>query len=418
MTLFDAVERDLTAIRLPRWGRVVEVKGPVPWLVVDPDGVPVEPVRRFLVDFVARDNRPSSVRSYAYDLLRWWRWLLAVGVEWDKATPAEARDLVLWLKDAEKQRRSPRTRSTATAGTVNPITRKPYLDDQYKPRTTRHSNAVVRTFYEFWIEDVREGPLINPVPLDRRGRRRPSAHHNPLEPFRPEGKVRYNPRVPKRRPREIPDERWRELFGGLRSNRDRALLSLTISNGVRAAEVLGIRSVDLGWGDQLVRVFRKGTGAEQWLPASSESFVWIRFYLADLGEPLKPDDPLWWSLRRRDRGDGLRRQPLNYEALRAVFRRVNELLGTNWTMHDLRHTASLRMSRDETLSLKDVQVILGHAHFSTTADIYLVEEEAQVIRRVQRHLAEREQRAQEPPPPVAAGYDADDLEVLLGGLVR
>jgi hypothetical protein len=48
-------------------------------LVVDPDGVPVEPVRRFLADFVARDNSPGSVRSYAYGLLRWWRWLGAIG---------------------------------------------------------------------------------------------------------------------------------------------------------------------------------------------------------------------------------------------------------------------------------------------------------------------------------------------------
>jgi integrase/recombinase XerD len=335
------------------------------------------------------------VYSYAYALLRWWRWLQAVGVAWDKATPAEVRDLVLWLKQAAKPRRSPRTASAATAGTVNPITRKQYLDDKYKPNTTRHSNAVVRSFYEFWIE-LGDGPLINPVPLDRRGRR-PNAHHNPLDPFRPEGKIRYNPKLPKRRPREMPEDRWRELFAGLSSNRDRAILALGISNGGRASELLGVRGVDLDWGDQLVRVVRKGTKAEQWLSASPDAFVWIRLYLADLGAPLDPNEPLWWTLRRRDRGDGLRSQPLNYEALRAVFRRVNTLLGTNYSMHDLRHTAALRMSRDDTLSLRDVQTILGHAHLSTTADVYLVEEETQVIRRVQRHLAEREQRTQEPP---------------------
>jgi integrase/recombinase XerD len=134
--------------------------------------------------------------------------------------------------------------------------------------------------------------------------------------------------------------------------------------------------------------------------------------------PLDPNDPIWWTLRRRDRGEGLRRQPMNYEALRAVWRRVNAVLGTNWTMHDLRHTASLRMSRDQNLSLKDVQVILGHAHLATTADIYTVEDEAQVIRRVLRHLAERDQRAQQPVPPVATGYEAGDLAVLFGGTPR
>lgn len=82
--------------------------GVVPWLVVGPDGERVEPVCWFLTDFVARDNRPGSVRSYAYGLLRWWRWLRAVGVEWDKATPAEVRDLVLWLRQAPKPRLAPR----------------------------------------------------------------------------------------------------------------------------------------------------------------------------------------------------------------------------------------------------------------------------------------------------------------------
>lgn len=414
MRLFDYVERDLGSVQLPRWGRVISVEGVVPWLVVNDDGLPVEPIRRYLADFVARDNRPGSVRSYAYDLLRWWRWLQAVGVGWDEATPAEARDLVLWLKQAAKLSQSARTESAATAGKVNPVTRKQHLDDQYKPRTVRHSNAVVREFYEFWIE-IGEGPLINPVQLDRRSkRRRPNAHHNPLEPYQAEGRIRYNPRVPRRQPREMPEDRWRDLFAVLRSNRDRAILSIAVSNGARASEMLGMRSADLDWGGQLVRVIRKGTQVDQWLPASPDAFMWLRLYLAELGDPLKPDDWVWQTLRRRDHGNGLERRPLSYEALRAVFRRVNALLGANWSMHDLRHTAALRMARDEGLTLKDVQAILGHAHLSTTADVYLIEDYDNVIRRVQRHFAERERHARQPPPPVAVGYDAGDLEVLLG----
>jgi integrase/recombinase XerD len=412
VALLDALERDVESVRLPRWGRVVAAAGVVPWQVVDADGDVVEPIQRFLRDFVARGNRAGSVRSYAYVLLRWWRWLAAIGVDWDKATSAEVKDFVLWLVQATKPRNSPRTTSTVTAGTVNATTRKRYLGDRYEPRTVRHGNAVLRSFYEFWIE-LGAGPLVNPVVLDRRGRRA-NEHHNPLVPFRAEERIRYNPKVPQRKPRAMPDERWNELFAGLRSNRDRAILALGISNGARASELLGVRGADLDWGEQLVRVSRKGTGAEQWLPASPEAFVWIRLYLAEL-DPLEPHGPLWWTLRRRDHGDGLRRQPMNYEALRAVFRRVNTLLGTNYSMHDLRHTAALRMSRDNALSMRDVQTILGHAHLSTTAGVYLVEDEAQVIRRVQQHLIEREHRAGQSPPPAAAGYDAGDLSVLFGG---
>jgi hypothetical protein len=193
----------------------------------------------------------------------------------------------------------------------------------------------------------------------------------------------------------------------------RAILVIAVSNGARASELLGVTMADLDWGDQLVRVVRKGTGAQQWLPASPDACTWLLLYIADLGVPLRPDEQVWQTLRRRDRGDGLRSQPLNYEALRGVFRRVNAALGANWSMHDLRHTAALRMARDEKLSLRDVQEILGHAHLSTT-QVYLVEDQAAVIRRVQQHLAEREQRDRQPVQP-AAGYDAGGLAVLLGG---
>jgi integrase/recombinase XerD len=178
-----------------------------------------------------------------------------------------------------------------TAGTVNPITRKQYLDDRYRARTVRHSNAVLRSFYDFWI-DAGGGPLINPVRRGRGRGGRPNAHHNPLEMFRSDGRLIYNPKIAKRQPRAMPDDQWLDLFAALGSDRDRAILALAISNGARAAEVLGIRGVDLDWGEQLVRVTRKGSRAEQWLPASSEAFVWIRLYLDGLGQ-LNLNRPLW-----------------------------------------------------------------------------------------------------------------------------
>jgi integrase len=385
-------DRDLSQIALPRWGRVVAVDEAVPWRVLDDAGDPVGPIGIYLVDFTARGNVSASLRSYAYALLRWWRWLQVVEVDWGKATSAEFKDFVLWFGWATKQRRAARTATAATAGTVNPITRKRYLDDRYQPRTVRHSNAVLRDFYEFWI-DRGSGPLINPVPLHRSAHR-PHAHHNPLDVFRNEGRIAYNPKLPKQAPRALPDERWTDLFGALRSNRDRALLAVTVSSAARASEVLGIRGADVDWGEQLVCVRRKGSQAPQWLPVSPEAMVWLRLYLADLGQQPRSDEPLWWTLRRRDHGNGLHRQPMNYEALRAVFRRVNAMLCTNWTMHDLRHTAALRMSREASLTMRDVQTILGHAHLSTTADVYMVEEQDQVIRRVATYLAEREQRKQ------------------------
>ncbi|SCG70015.1 tyrosine-type recombinase/integrase [Micromonospora coxensis] len=411
MDLPERPERDIAAIKLPEWGRVGPAVAPVPFTVYDDAGEPVEPIHRFLRDFVARGNRPGSVRSYAYTLLRWWRFLRAVDVPWERATSTETKDLVLWLQHTEKPVAKRRKASASTAGTVNPITRKEYQSDQYKPRTVRHSNAVLRAFYEYWIEEG-QGPLRNPVPRDRRGSR-PNAHHNPLEPFRPEGRLRYNPKVPKRKPRAMPDDAWLDLFKAMDSHRDRAILTLAVSTAARANELLGVRVCDVDWGDQLIRVARKGSGAEQWLPASPEAFVWLRLYLVELRR-LRPEQPLWWTLRRQRVEGRLQRVPLEYDALRAVLLRANKLLGANWSMHDLRHTCALRMARDENLSLRDVQTLLGHAHLTTT-QIYLEDDQDEVIKRVRQHHAEQERRAAGPPQPaIGPGYDPGDMSVLFG----
>jgi hypothetical protein len=37
-----------------------------------------------------------------------------------------------------------------------------------------------------------------------------------------------------------------------------------------------------------------------------------------------------------------------------MFERANALLGANWTLHDLRHSAAHRMSRDPALPLADL----------------------------------------------------------------
>ncbi len=174
--------RAIEHIRLPTWGRVVAAEGVVPWRIEGDPGGLIEPVDVFLRDFVARGRSAASVRSYALALLRWWRFLLAVDVAWDEATSAEVRDFVLWLGQASKPIAGSRKASATSAGQINPVTRKRHQGDEYTPATIRHSNAVLRSFYEFWIERGHR-PLVNPVVRERPRVRRPHAHHNPLEPF-------------------------------------------------------------------------------------------------------------------------------------------------------------------------------------------------------------------------------------------
>ncbi|MEU1812735.1 tyrosine-type recombinase/integrase [Micromonospora aurantiaca (nom. illeg.)] len=209
----------------------------------------------------------------------------------------------------------------------------------------------------------------------------------------------------------MPDALWDGLFAEMSCNRDRAAVELAVTTGARAAELLGMRGADIDWGDQLVRVIRKGTRAQQWLPTSPDAFTWLRLYFNDLGGIIGPNDPVWQTVNLRN---GVH-APLTYDALRAVFRRVNARLGTNWTMHDLRHTCAIRLLRDERLTLRDVQTILGHANLSST-QIYLEQLDEELFARIRDHFARRSADQALPPAPMASGYDTADLAVLLGGL--
>jgi integrase len=154
-----------------------------------------------------------------------------------------------------------------------------------------------------------------------------------MEPFRAERAGRYRPVIPRRVPRRIPDEQFNELFGGLKYNRDRALLAFWVSTGARAEELLGACQGDADPGEQLIAVTRKGSRAVQRVPASPDAFVWLRLCQEEAwraGAACGRAEPLWFTLRRPWR-------PLAYHAARAMFIRANELLGSDWTIHDLRH---------------------------------------------------------------------------------
>ena len=150
-------------------------------------------------------------------------------------------------------------------------------------------------------------------------------------------------------PRQIPDEQVHEVFAALRSHRDRALVAFWVSTGARASELLGATS-----GRR-----RPGTAADHRDPqgvagaaAAARLTGCVRVAAAVSGAdarpgPGRPDDPLWWTLRRPFR-------QLAYHAAHRMFTRASAALGANWSLHDLRHTAAYRMARDPEMPLTDV----------------------------------------------------------------
>ena len=408
MTEQGGSSRDLARLVIPATGSLAATGDPwEPFRLLDADGGVVDPAASYFRDLQAAGRSAATLRSYGMDLLRWFRFTWAVGVPWSQATRVEARDFSCWIQAAEK--RQPAPGDGRPPGAPNPVTGKPAPGRTYAAATVAHSETVLRGFYELHRE-LGSGPMVNPFPLARRRGGRPHAHHNPMEPFRNERTGLYRPKVPTRIPRMIPDDLFNELFARLGSHRDRALVAFWVSTGARAAELLGATLEDADPGQQLITVIRKGSRAMQRLPASPDAFVWLRLYQAETQgkAPAGRDRPLWWTLRRPFR-------QLTYHAARAMFVRAGALLGANWSLHDLRHTAAYRMARDKNVPLTDVQWILGHAQLTTT-QIYTTPASEDVIASVLAHHARRAggPAAEAPADAATLRYRPESLEVLFG----
>jgi integrase len=370
------------------------------------EGATIDAVAVFFRELLAAGRSAATARSYGMDLLRWFRFLWALDVPWDRAARTEARDFSRWLQVGGKPVRAHWRRRDEVATGLSAVTP---ASGPYATSVRAHSETVLRSFYDFH-RDAGSGPVLNPFPLDRSRRgRRANAHHNPMEHHRDERSGLYRPRISTRAPRSVPDDEFNEIFARLGSHRDRALVAFYVSTGARASELLSATLGGVDPGRQLITVVRKGSQQAQELPASRDAFVWLRLYQLEIEGLVPPGrrQPLWWALRRPVR-------PLTYHAVHRMFERVNDRAGTAATLHSLRHTAAYRMAEDPALPLTDVQFVLGHAQLTTT-QIYLTPRKEDVVRRVLAHHAEQTRRAAERVAPTPGpGYRPETLEVLFG----
>lgn len=377
-------------------GRVIPCSGVPGFVVLDAMEEEFAAATEYLLELAATDRSPQTVRAYALSLLRFLRFLWAIGVSWEHATSLEARDFVLWARQAEKfvgNRNVPQRR-----GSRNLVTGKKHLGMRYAPSTINHTTTVCKEFYAFQLR-MGSGPIVNPFEL-RRGRSH--AHHDPEREFSLVRRQPLRQREANRVPRSIPDGKFNDLFRRLRSNRDRALVAFYVSSGARASELLGLTGDRVNVGDQLIGVYRKG-GQLQWLPAAPDAFVWLRLFQLE-GGVAGPDEPVWLTLRGEPR-------PLSYDAMRAVLRRCNDLLGSNWTLHDLRHTFAIR-ALEGGMGLHEVQELLGHQSLTTTT-VYAVPHMEEVIAHYRAHLSSRTAPAADSSP-AGQPYNPDELRVLWG----
>jgi integrase/recombinase XerC len=171
------------------------------------------------------------------------------------------------------------------------------------------------------------------------------------------------PRLPRRLPRTLPST---DLEGALdrlaqaddrAASRDRALLELAYSSGLRLSELVGLNRGDVDAGAGLVRVRGKGR-RERIVPVGEGAMGAVGALLAARPGPPRREDPVFTG------PGGTRLSGRTVQ--RVVKRRLADVArGLGVTPHALRHSFASHML-DRGADLRAIQEMLGHRSLATT----------------------------------------------------
>jgi site-specific recombinase XerD len=206
--------------------------------------------------------------------------------------------------------------------------------------------------YVAWLGGARHGRKLAPATIGRKLAAVRSFLRHALGPERvPDA------RLGPRRARRLPDApAAAEIEGTLETLegdgpvalRNRALVELVYSAGLRSAEAIGLDLGDVDFEQELVRVRRGKGGKERVVPLGEEAALWLARYLRDARPALArgADDALFLSARGRR---------LDTSTLRRIVPHP----------HRLRHAFATHLL-DGGADLRTIQELLGHSSLSTT----------------------------------------------------
>lgn len=300
-----------------------------PFRLTDDTGRDVPWVNRFLDQQRVRSVAETTLRSYAYDLLHFLRWWVAVNQSTAVTEKALTESALLdYIRFQTNQQPQPAAAS---------INRRVGIAERALQLAFPHAQTPFVPGFQsgYW----------RPVPLGT-GRPRPALS-------------RLRVRTPKRVIVPLSAQEVAHFWASFRTSRDLAIVGLMLLDGLRSCEVLALNRDDLLLSESQMRVPGKGN-KPRWLPLAPETIQLLDHYLL-LERPSNCGSPLFVVLKGRARGSRM-----TAAGLRSLFRhhrRITSVPKAN--PHRFRHTFARDMLCNG-LSLPALMHLMGHSKIQTT----------------------------------------------------
>jgi integrase/recombinase XerD len=331
--------------------------------VCDARGVSVGSCDQFLTELSQRDCSVYTQRAYALGLAHFFNWLHHAAGDPDHVTRQIVGSYIAEFARDSKQ-------GAITSGR---------LQKARQPRTINHRISVLSTYFDYCIRcDTEDGHgpwngRVNPAsgnPLADVPRHGMSGRDLPQHRPHRDG---FRRRVPRTVPRCLDPSEIQNLIDTASSWRDKAVLTLLSRTGQRIGDwstlagrhgVLGMTLDDVDRKRRTITVRLKGARDEHRVPVTDDFWPQLDKYLSTERRAPRDLNALWVAARK---GQG---KPLCYATFESSLRYIARKAGVTVHPHLFRHTLAQGVL-DTTGNIKVAQEILGHAHLSTTADLYM-----------------------------------------------
>ena len=330
--------------------------------VSDGDGGSIPSCDDFLLHLRLRDCSVYTRRAYAIGLAHFLSWLYDAGERLEHASRQVIGRYITDFSQSQLQ---------------GAIGSRP-VDKVRGPRTINHRLSVLASFFDFHIRrDTEDGSgpwcgRVNPASgtlLDQELRHGMVGRDSPPRTRQRDG---FRRRVPYEVPKRLEPTDIQKLIDTASSFRDKAILTLLCRTGQRVGDwstsagrhgILGMSVSDVDRRRRLIVVRLKGARDEHRVPVTDDFWPIYERYLEDERRALSNGQSLWVALRK---GRG---KPLTYASFESSLRYISRKAGVPVHPHLFRHTLAQGVL-DLTGNLKIAQELLGHAHISTTGDLY------------------------------------------------
>jgi integrase/recombinase XerD len=326
----------------------------ITWVVLGEDYLPVQPIAEF-VDYLRHLERsPNTIRAYAHHLKLYWEYLEEAKLDWQHIKDADLAAFITWLRNPQADILSIHgQQSKRTEVTVNTIL------------------TAVCMFYEF---QERAGE-VEPTQLYQKqiqfGRRYKSFLHH-INKSKPVKTRLIKLKEPKRLLKILTKEQVSSIIAACQHLRDKFLICLLYESGMRIGQALGLRHKDICSWDNKIEIIPRDDNPNGARAKSREAYkidvsselmeLYTDYFLYEFGE--LDSDFVFVNL-----WDGKIGEPMNYNTINDLFKRLSKKVGIEIHPHMLRHTHATELIKSG-WDAAYVQKRLGHRQVQTVLNTY------------------------------------------------